>query len=211
MTKYQGDVQKFKKFIRTWLTKRGDDFHEKNEYNQDAYKNALNSKLPKSYADFYFAMTSFECENILKIEADDEDSSIQLININDVIGNYSKHHELIKAPAVFNEKNYRIYSKDQEEISPFISLDDYNKLLLVGEHNDTVFQGKILLNNFVKFDDEEFEAIFLEIGGAYEVRFSSFAELVVWFYLNDPASEVELDSLYGDHLDDSSKISNILF
>ncbi len=211
MKKYQGNVSKFKKFISEWINKKGEKPHEIKEINQEKYKQALDSGLPKSYVDFYFSMNSFECQNILRIEADDEESSIRLIDIDEVINNYKSRDLSLKSPTAFNDKNYKIYSKNQEEMSPYVPLDDYMQLLLIGEYNDIVFQGKILLNNFIKFDDRELEAIFIEIGGAYEVRCTSFAELVVWFYLNDPVSGVELDSLYADHLDDSSELSSILF
>lgn len=53
--------------------------------------------------------------------------------------------------------------------------------------------------------------VFMMQRSPYEVRFSSFADLVVWFYLRDPTSGVNLESLYGDHLNDTTGLSKIIF
>jgi hypothetical protein len=208
MKRYNGNISKWKDFLRAWMTKRGDLFTENSDYNENEYSKTLSQNLPKSYVDFYFALKSFDKKDILKIEPDDDESSIEFNSIENVI---EKSKVIKTPPAIFNDDSYKIYSDKQEELSPFIPLDDFMQLLLIGQHEDIVFQGKILLNQFLKFDDGEFEAVFLEIGGAYEVRFTSFAELVVWFYLRDPVSGVQLNSLYGDHINDTSKLSSFLF
>lgn len=206
MSTYTGNISQWIDFLSAWAKQTPP---PSPAIDQTAYQNALAKKLPKSFVDFYFAMDALGWPELLKVEPEAEDAVFEFVNIQDLRVGPLKS----TIPEPFLGENYRVYDASQEEVAPFISTDDFEEMLKVADYQDVVFDAKIYLNPYVQFENGEWEAAFLDIQAPYEVRFSSFADLVVWLYLHHPASGVALppNVLYADHRQDTSGLSRPLF
>lgn len=230
MTKYNGSVEKWVSFLSAWAGRRNITVCPKKDIDPSVDIARLHDIGPASFAHFYEAMTILgwpelirvEPESLEERESEDEDDLIVFRQPEGILPygdaypetvEYSfSEDDLKEYPEVFSDPEYRVYSREQDDMSMTPSLSAYRKSLVVGECEVDIFMSTILLNPLVKFLDGEWEAIFINNFSHYYVRFSSFAELIVCLYLYDPASEAEIDDgFYRDHRDDVSGISKCLF
>ncbi len=223
-SKYKGSTAAWLSFLCAWLDKRGDSYELDKGFDFDECVSQFPSEYPASYVHFFAAMEALAWPGLIRVEAEAEDSVVDFLPLREVaqyflacddirnsMGIYFDIDEVYKSPGEFSDKDYRTYSKLQEELVPYVPPERYHASLLVGSCEYDLFMSRVLLNPLVKFDDGEWEAVLMNFGCHFYVRLPSFAELVVWFYLRDPVSGVQLDDLYGDHRDDASGISKCLF
>lgn len=228
MTKYNGSVEKWVSFLSAWAERRNITVCPNKDIDPDLDTARLYDVGPASFAHFYEAMTILGWPELVRVEPESlEDCELgfsddlivfrqpeDVLLYGDVRPEDFEYHfsedELEETPEVFSDPNYRVYSREQEYsyMTPWVGA--YRKSLLVGECNVDIFMSVILLNPLVKFPDGEWEAVLIN-WTPYDIRFPSFADLIVWFYLRDPVSGVETDAFYRDHRDDVSGISKCLF
>lgn len=216
---YKGNFEKWIAFLKSWMELRDLPIQMKEGFDHILFKKSFSIKAPPSYIDFFCAMSALNWPGLICVEAD-EDAVCEFFNPEDVnlyvmadkyYAQYiSESKEVV--PFEISKSDYGIYSKEQGGVH--VPSSCFAASYLVGGVSNAIHRVRILINPLVRFDaGVEWEAIISDVYCPYDVRFKSFADLVVWFYLNDPVSGVDLpgDEIYFDHNDDSSGLSKILF
>lgn len=150
-------------------------------------------------------------------EVEDSDNFLEFLKpdaINALVFYDEDYYESVKCfahnnvPMLLADKGYKNYSREQDDLT---SITVMAGAYVVAKKNDVVFKNYLLINPAVRSSDGEWEAVYMDVNMPISLRFPSFAEMVVWFYLTDL-------SLYPDqnmkpwlgHADDVTGLSRLL-
>ena len=218
-SKYIGTPESWVKFISEWMKVKGRNTPEVIDADFKKIIDQFPISATSSYLHFYAAMEVLDWPDIFRIfgEVEDFGNFFEFLKphaINTLVFYDEDYYESAKCfvhenvPMLVADANYKNYSREQDDLT---SAPVMAGAYVIAQKNDVVFKNYLLLNPAVRSSDGEWEATYMDVNMPISLRFPSFAEMVVWFYLTDL-------SLYPDqnvkpwlgHTDDTTGLSRLL-
>ena len=188
---YKGTPAAWVEFLIAWQNKKGIQLEYKKNLELDAYVRNFPIDAPASYKHFMAAWRALGEKKFMPVVSVDNSEFFNLRNPEAVeclafchsIGKLvlEENWELT-TPLTLAAGDYRNYSIEQDDLPSYQAhfcswvVANYR---FIGGH---VF---ILINPMVRSADGEWEACYFDANAPCSVRFLSFAELVVYLYIND--------------------------
>lgn len=218
-SKYIGSPESWVQFISEWMKLKDKNASKMIEDDPKKVIDQLPIFAASSYLHFYAAMEILGWPEIFRIfgEVEDADNFFEFLRpdeINALVFYDEYYYDSVKCfshknvPVLLAEAEYGNYSREQDDLT---SAPVMAGAYVVAQKNDVVFKNYLLINPAIRSSDGEWEAAYMDVNMPISLRFPSFAEMVVWFYLTDL-------SLYPDqnikpwlgHADDTTGLSRLL-
>lgn len=214
-SEYNGTPAAWIEFLIAWQKKKDIQLKYEKDFDLDAYVADFLIDAPESYKHFMAAWEAIGKSDFLPVPTVDNSEFFNLRSPYDVecfalchsIGRHVLEEKWeLTVPLSLAADNYRIYSTEQDDLSlsnaHFCSwvVADYR---FVGGH---VF---MLINPLVRTTDGEWEACYFDANAPYSARFLSFAELIVYLYINDTVNDENFS--WRGYKEDQTGLSRLLF
>ena len=219
---YTGTPEKWVDFIMGWQAAMGVELAcDKSLLNKTPRKWPV-LELPKSCSDFYMAMQALGWPDILKVfETRHEDEAATRLKIIrpdrvDLLFYYEPSLRKVaiddageKVPQFVAKEEGRHYTRAQYH-------EFYSRAFVatypIASRSDSVYENWLTINPLVRFQDGEWEALYVDMRAHVFLKFRSFADAICWFYLTDIGLYPDQDEFpWLDHSFDTTGLSKLLF
>lgn len=216
LSEYTGTPEAWVKFLTAWNEKAGVHLERNAGFDMEAYVRNFPIDAPASYKHFMAAWESFGKGNIIPVSPLDGRENDCFFNIRapkdvECLALLEAGKSIIELkfdetlPRALARDDYYIYSSEQDYM-PVYEATVCN--FVVADYEDGE-QSYLTLNPLVRTDDGEWEAACFDFAAPSSHRFMSFADLMVFLYLNDIEKG---DAVFWlSHKEDFTGLSKILF